>query len=381
VSVAALGGCSILAGVDGLSERSGGGSQDATTGDGAVDVPESGALDAGPLRVDGSVDAGPDGGADAGDAAAVVLNHCAPGGDGLTNCGGGAESCCTTLLVTGGTFSRSYDGVTSGLTDPQYVATVADFRLDKYEITVGRFRKFVDAVVGGWAPAASSGKHTHVNGGNGLAASGGGYEPGWDPFWSPYVPTTKAGWDSADSLGCYPGNQTWTPAPGANEKLPISCANWYQAAAFCIWDGGFLPSEAEWNYAASGGSEQRVYPWGAAVPGADATLAVYGCYFNGMGTCVGAPNVAPVGSVSAGNGKYGQSDLAGNVFEWLLDGYTEPYNQISCTNCVYLTTLAQRMIRGGAFNNGAMFLTAGRRQDTQPTSRLYNLGARCARTP
>ena len=50
-------------------------------------------------------------------------------------------------------------------------------------------------------------------------------------------------------------------APGANESLPINCITWYEAFAFCAWDGGFLPTEAEWNYAAAGGSEQRAYPW------------------------------------------------------------------------------------------------------------------------
>jgi formylglycine-generating enzyme required for sulfatase activity len=44
------------------------------------------------------------------------------------------------------------------------------------------------------------------------------------------------------------------------ERLPIICVNWCEAYAFCIWDGGFLQSETEWKYAASGGSKQRECP-------------------------------------------------------------------------------------------------------------------------
>jgi formylglycine-generating enzyme required for sulfatase activity len=66
--------------------------------------------------------------------------------------------------VTGGTFYRSNDADSE--------ATIAGFRLDKYEVTVGRFRNFVDAVVSGWRPAAGAGKHTHLNGGQGLTNSG-----------------------------------------------------------------------------------------------------------------------------------------------------------------------------------------------------------------
>jgi len=112
----------------------------------------------------------------------------------------------------------------------------------------------------------------------------------------------------------------------------MNCIDWYVSLAFCIWDGGRLPTEAEWNYAAAAGSEQRQYPWGATVPTADASLAVYNCYFNSTGICSGVSQIAPVGSVTAGNGKWGQSDLAGNVYEWTLDSFASPYTQIPCSN-------------------------------------------------
>jgi formylglycine-generating enzyme required for sulfatase activity len=109
----------------------------------------------------------------------------------MTNCGpegSGTESCCTSLEVTGGTFFRTYDvglsgapiftadGGPTGEADP---ATISTFRLDKYVVTVGRFRQFLSAWDAGWLPAAGSGKHTHLNGGNGLAGTTGGFEPGW----------------------------------------------------------------------------------------------------------------------------------------------------------------------------------------------------------
>ncbi len=48
---------------------------------------------------------------------------------------------------------------------------------------------------------------------------------------------------------------------GSNENQPINCVTWYEAFAFCISDGGYLPTAAEWNYAAAGGSDQRAYPF------------------------------------------------------------------------------------------------------------------------
>jgi formylglycine-generating enzyme required for sulfatase activity/alpha-tubulin suppressor-like RCC1 family protein len=322
-------------------------------------------------------------------ATVVSLNtSCLGGGDGRSNCGpNGNEDCCASPLVTGGTFSRSYDGVTTGYTTSQYKATVSDFRLDKFEVTVGRFRQFVNAAIAGWRPATGAGKHAHLNTGNGLAASGGGYEAGWNTAWNTAsnFPSTVAGWSAVGALGCNiaADRPTWTSSTGGNEGRPINCLNWYQAEAFCIWDGGFQASEAEWNYAAAGGAEQRVYPWGSTAPGTNANLAAYGCYFNGSGTCSGTMNIAPVGSIAAGAGKWGQLDLAGNVYEWDLDWYTTPYAETLCANCTYATSSTYRTFRGGSYNQPASQLVTSLRSGTvgAPNGIGDWLGARCARSP
>ncbi|MDX2052565.1 MAG: formylglycine-generating enzyme family protein [Polyangiaceae bacterium] len=274
------------------------------------------------------------------------------------SCGvSGSENCCTTVTIPGGTFNRSNNAV--------YPATVSDFRLDYYEVTVGRFRKF-------WVASGFSmiptGAGKNVNNAS---------DAGWDNAWNVYLQGSTSTMTSA--LKCDTTFQTWTDAVGANEDRPMNCVNWYEAQAFCTWDGGRLPTEAEWNYAAAGGNEQRVYPWGATAPAADASLAVYGCYYNGTNSCE-ALDIAPVGSVLAGNGKWGQADLAGNIWEWTQDQYSEQY-QANCNNCANLTSVGNRTVRGGAYDYDAAFLTSTERiaLSGSPESRFNNIGMRCAR--
>ena len=313
----------------------------------------------------------------------VEPQSCQGGGPGISDCGQNGESCCTSPKVPGGTFYRTYTNDGSGATNTADSATVSDFRLDKYLVTVGRFRKFVTAwdQGDGYTPGAGSGKHTHLNGGQGLADSGspGNYEAGWLDLYSNKLSMTN------DNLECQSGYFTWTRSPGANEKLPMNCVNWYEAYAFCIWDGGFLPSEAEHIYSAAGGTEQRQYPWGSVAPGTSNQYAIYGCYFpDGVGdpaNCVDNTHIAPVDTAQRGAGKWGHLDLVGNLQKWHLDYFGSYVNP--CTDCANLATGSGRAPRDGNFadKDEKLLLAAYRNNGFYPENRFYSFGFRCARKP
>jgi formylglycine-generating enzyme len=271
-------------------------------------------------------------------------------------CGPYAESCCVANGMDGGTFDRS--------NDPAFPATVSQFFLDGYEITVGRFRQFVAAELAGWRPPASSGKHRHLANGAGL---NGGTEPGWNAAWTANLPTTPAAWSSS-LLSC--AGATWTDASGANEARPIDCLSWFDAQAFCIWDGGFLPTEAEWNWAAAGGDQQRVYPWSDPPP--STAIDCMQANYAGCRSPPGAIN-PDEGFVNA-EGAYGGYALAGNVAEWVLDAYgSYPTPCDDCANVVGPGTV----VRGGDFTSPPEALMTSVRGSSSADS--VRVGARCAR--
>lgn len=262
------------------------------------------------------------------------------------NCGPyGDETCCAVTGVQGGSYYRSNDSA--------YPATVNNFTLDRFEITVGRFRKFVDEYPENM-PVAGSGMHPAISG------------SGWNPSWNSYLPISRG--ELILQLKCGAPYETWTDSVGGHENRPINCITWYEAFAFCIFDGGRLPTEAEWNYAAAGGNEQREYPWSQ--PSISYAHAVYD----------GLP-IADVGSrAPTGNGKWAQADLAGNVMEWVLDMYASPYVSSSCNNCANFSG-SSRVLRGGSWlNSNTSDLSTWKRIGVFPFDRYDNVGARCARS-
>jgi formylglycine-generating enzyme len=311
---------------------------------------------------------------------------CLDAGPGLSNCGPTQESCCTSLIVDGGTFLRSYDAVT--YTDAGSPATVSAFRLDKYEVTVGRFRQFVDAVDNGWLPPQGSGKHTQLNAGKGLNITSGGYEQGWQTTDNGQLPnqlavwTSNSGFSTPEGLLCDATYETWTQSPAGNENLPINCESWFEAYAFCIWDGGFLPSAAEWNFAAAGGggsTGQRVYAW--SVPSTNTAIDCMHANYDPSAACV-AGGANAVGSESpAGNGAFGQADLTGNVWEWNLDAWADYVTP--CVDCAFVTlgAVPLRFLRGGARDANAAGVLVSATFGWDPGLSESTFGVRCARAP
>jgi len=298
-----------------------------------------------------------------------------------TKCQG--ESCCTTIKVTGGTFPMGRSEV-SGTSDyypdaavilpeetPEHNATVSDFGLDKYEVTVGRFRAFVGAYNTWHAagnPKTNAGAHP-------IAPL-----TGWGRSWmsaATDLPTDAAALTATVKCSTY--SQTWKDTADTNEAYPINCVNWFVAFAFCVWDGGRLPTEAEWEYAAAGGAGNQLYPWGNAEP--DATRANY------FGSD-DSPLVAVGSKVSLGGaGAFGHADLAGSVSEWVFDWFSSSYYGISgapsaCSNCANTAQGTNRGMRGGAFWSSAMNLRAAFRGQIAPDALpYYTNGIRCARIP
>jgi sulfatase modifying factor 1 len=254
---------------------------------------------------------------------------------------------------------------------------VSSFRLNRFEVTVGRFRKFVedyDAFRQAGHPQAGEGANPRVAG------------TGWLSEFNAKLPANAAALKQA--LACEQGASTWTDAAGPHEHRPINCVDWYMAFAFCAWDGSWLPTATENNYARSGGDEQRDYPWsapngeGCKSPLLGMQYASYECGIeNSLGECI-----FEVGAKPLGDGRWGHADLAGNLWEWNFD-YYDDFGP-TCNDCALTTVpanpddgIVERTINGCGWPNGSSGMCQTYAGRNPPEVRQAGHGFRCALLP
>lgn len=395
--------------------------------------------------------------------ACVRTRSCTGGAGANRTCGGkpgdedapGTSDCCETRLVPGGSYDR--------FNDKAYPARVSPFLLDTFEVTAGRFRAWVEATGGDLrssAPAEGAGAHPKIPG------------SGWRSEWNRFLPTSRTGVDRmlgpeecqvGSNLDDYGALTWWTQTVDGKVKAShrnnpdvlaentkdaldgkaLNCIPWYVLFAFCVWDGGRLPTDAEWGFAAAAGSEQRAFPWGSPPasdlagidgrsdlslvpkfdPGARYTVAslwdgtlgpnqfpdnyvyTYGRKFRQQRD--NAAHIAPVGRRALGNGKWGHADLAGGMHEWMLDeGPVRPGTCVDCADVGFPKgdevdpdavmgvipdfearwyAGGARVVRGGAWDNAYSLAIGQTRSEIEvytsyPVKRTYRaLGGRCAR--
>jgi len=153
-------------------------------------------------------------------------------------------------------------------------------------------------------------------------------------------------------------------------NAPVIGVSWEDAVAFAEWAGGRLPTEAEWEYAARGGTSRR-YPWGDEDP--DPVRAVFHLD-------VGFGGTKAVGGAKEGASPFGALDMAGNVFEWCADWYNERYYAASpAENPRGPATGEQRVVRGGAWISLPDACRAAARAKFPPVSKSTLVGIRLAK--
>lgn len=168
---------------------------------------------------------------------------------------------------------------------------------------------------------------------------------------------------------------------------PVNCLTHDQAATFCAWAGGRLPTDAEWEKAARGGCEtlpgqdckiaMRRYPWGQAAP-----TCVHAVMDSTDPTCGGEGTTLPVGGRDAGKSPYGVRDMLGNVAEWTSDWYDKQwYGKSPASDPMGPgVSTGSHGFRGGAYSYAPSVLRAAMRFNFAATAhRDSRVGMRCAR--
>ncbi|MGQ4515356.1 SUMF1/EgtB/PvdO family nonheme iron enzyme [Streptomyces sp. DW26H14] len=278
------------------------------------------------------------------------------------------------MRLPGGSFLMGTDDAEGFPADgegPVRPVTLRPFLLDAYAVSNDRFARFVEAT-GHVTEAERFGWSFVFAGLLPAALRRGAPRPEQAPWW------------------CGVPGATWREPLGPGSTLdglghhPVVHVSWADAGAYCRWAGGRLPTEAEWEYAARGGLEQRRYPWGDELtPGGEHRCNIWQGRFPTKNTAEdGYAGTAPVDAFPP-NG-FGLHNMAGNVWEWCADRWTTDHRAARRAHPTGPSggTNANRVMRGGSYlchhSYCNRYRVAARTSNT-PDSTTGNLGFRLAR--
>ncbi|MBT3274884.1 MAG: formylglycine-generating enzyme family protein [Spirochaetales bacterium] len=279
------------------------------------------------------------------------------------------------VFLDGGRFLMGTDDTVGFPADgegPVREVTISPFYVDKYAVSNARFKKFVD----------STGYRTESE------------HFGWSFVFQSYVPQKLM---NTEKVRAVQGLQWWLgvdgarwdrpEGPGSDIKSrmdhPVVHISWSDAAAFCQWARMRLPTEAEWEYAARGGLEQKRYVWGDDLTPADKHMCnIWQGEFPNTDTADdGFAGTCPVSSYES-NG-YGLYCVAGNVWEWCSDWFSPRHRWRSAgTNPAGPAAGSAKVMRGGSHLCHSSYCNRYRvaaRTSNTPDSATTNLGFRCVR--
>lgn len=155
---------------------------------------------------------------------------------------------------------------------------------------------------------------------------------------------------------------------------PVVQVTWHEAASYCRFASGALPSEAQWERAARGNS-LRTFPWGHVF---NSRLANFGAADGGESEHDGYRHTAPVTAYPDGRSFYGALNMAGNVWELTADRYERPDGASPARPAA---SALERVMRGGSFLSPPFFLRTTLRAHLGEDERRPDVGFRCVYPP
>ena len=216
---------------------------------------------------------------------------------------------------------------------------------------------------------------------------------GWSfVFWA-HIPEDRFDTAVEDTVAgapwwCKVAGATWHAPEGPGSDIstrgdyPVVHVSFHDAQAYAAWAGKHLPTEAEWEYAARGGLEQKLYPWGDELtPAGEHLCNVWQGRFPMEDTGEdGFAGACPVTAFPP-NG-YGLFSMTGNVWEWTNDWFGVLHAAEDAENPQGPAQGTGKVMKGGSFLCHASYCNryrvAARTQNT-PDSSTSNLGFRCCR--